>query len=49
MPIEWSKSNADITALAGVWKDRPRTLEEIRKKAWKRNWFQSFEKFSYNE
>ena len=37
MPIEWSKSNADITALAGIWKDKPRTIEEIREKAWKRN------------
>ncbi len=37
MPIEWSKKNADMMALAGIWKDNPRTIEEIRKKAWKRN------------
>jgi len=37
LPIEWSKKNADIMALAGIWKDKPKTIEEIRKKAWKRN------------
>jgi hypothetical protein len=37
MPIEWSKSNADIMSLAGIWKNKPRTIEEIREKAWKRN------------
>ena len=36
MPIEWSKKNADIMALAGIWKDNPVTIEEIREKAWKR-------------
>jgi hypothetical protein len=36
IPIEWAKSNADIMALAGIWKDNPRTIEEIREKAWKR-------------
>jgi hypothetical protein len=32
MPIEWSKSNADIMSLAGIWKNKPRTIEEIREK-----------------
>jgi hypothetical protein len=38
MSIEWAKDNADIMALAGIWKDKPRTIEEIREKAWKRDW-----------
>ena len=37
MPIEWAKNNADIMSLAGIWKNKPRTIEEIREKAWKRN------------
>jgi ribosomal protein S8 len=37
MPIEWSKNNADIMALAGIWKNKPRSIEEIREKAWKRD------------
>jgi len=37
LPIEWSKNNADIMSLAGIWKDKPRTMEEIREKAWKRH------------
>ncbi|MCP5048694.1 MAG: DUF2281 domain-containing protein [bacterium] len=36
IPIEWAKSDGDIMALAGIWKDNPRTIEEIREKAWKR-------------
>lgn len=36
IPIEWSKENADIMALAGICKDNPVTIEEIREKAWKR-------------
>jgi hypothetical protein len=36
LPIEWSKNDADIMALAGIWKNKPRTIEEIREKAWKR-------------
>lgn len=27
----------DTTELFGIWKDNPRTLEDIRTKAWKRN------------
>jgi hypothetical protein len=38
LPVEWCKSNADIMALAGIWKNKPRTIEEIREKAWKRNY-----------
>ena len=37
MPVEWCKSKSDIMALAGIWKSKPRTIEEIREKAWKRN------------
>ena len=37
MPIEWSKNDADIMALAGIWKNKPRSIEEIREKAWKRD------------
>jgi len=37
MPIEWAKNDADIMSLAGIWKNKPRTIEEIREKAWKRN------------
>ncbi|MCP5106488.1 MAG: MarR family transcriptional regulator, partial [bacterium] len=37
MPIEWAKKNADITALAGISTDKPRTLETIREKAWTRD------------
>lgn len=37
LPIERPKKNADIMALAGIWKDNPRSIEEIREKAWKRN------------
>jgi hypothetical protein len=25
-------------SLFGIWKDKPRSLEEIRNKSWKRNW-----------
>jgi hypothetical protein len=35
MPIEWAKNDADIMALAGIWINQPRTIEEIREKAWK--------------
>lgn len=37
MPIEWAKNKADIMALAGIWKTKPRSIEEIREKAWKRD------------
>lgn len=33
LPITFSK-NPDVTALAGIWKDRDITLEELRKEAW---------------
>jgi len=36
MPIEWAKNKADIMALAGIWKTKPRSIEEIRENAWKR-------------
>lgn len=28
----------DPTPLFGIWKDHPRSLEEIRKENWTRNW-----------
>lgn len=28
----------DPTQLFGIWKDNPRTIEQIRSTAWKRNW-----------
>jgi hypothetical protein len=28
----------DPTQLFGIWKDNPRTTEQIRSTAWKRNW-----------
>ncbi|HLP48373.1 MAG TPA: hypothetical protein VK469_20705 [Candidatus Kapabacteria bacterium] len=37
MPIEWAKKKGDIMALAGIWKAKPRSIEEIREKAWKRD------------
>ena len=37
IPIEWAKNDADIMSLAGIWKNKPRTIEEIKEKAWKRN------------
>jgi hypothetical protein len=33
LPIVFSE-NPDVTALAGIWKDKDITLEYIRKKAW---------------
>ncbi len=36
LPIEWAKNKADIMALAGIWKAKPRSIDEIREKAWKR-------------
>ena len=32
-PIEWAKE-PKLDALAGIWKDNPKTQEEIRKLAW---------------
>jgi hypothetical protein len=28
----------DPTLLFGIWKDNPRTIEQIRSTAWQRNW-----------
>ena len=28
----------DPRALFGIWQGNPRTLEQVRSKAWKRNW-----------
>ena len=33
LPIRFAKK-PNVNALAGIWKDEPKTLEEIRKKAW---------------
>ena len=32
-PVQWAEE-PDVMALAGIWKDNPITLEEIRKLAW---------------
>ncbi|MEL7159833.1 MAG: hypothetical protein AAFN92_03675 [Bacteroidota bacterium] len=34
--ISWAEG--DVTELFGVWQDEPRTLEGIRKKAWRSPW-----------
>jgi hypothetical protein len=36
LPVEWAKNKADIMALAGIWKTKPRSIDEIREKSWKR-------------
>lgn len=36
LPVVWAKKDADIMKLAGIWKGRKITLEQIRKKAWQR-------------
>jgi hypothetical protein len=33
LPVSYSE-NPDIKALAGIWKNKEITLEELRKKAW---------------
>ena len=32
----------DPSGLFGIWKDTPRNLEDIRKKAWQRDWNTQF-------
>jgi hypothetical protein len=34
LPITYASLKADVTALAGIWKGKDITLEDIRKKAW---------------
>ena len=34
LPITPAKNGADFMALAGIWKDRDITLEDLRKNAW---------------
>lgn len=36
--LEKGDKTQDPTALFGIWKDNPRSLEEIRKQNWKRDW-----------
>ncbi len=36
LPISWGEGKPDISDFAGMWQDNPRTLEQIREKAWKR-------------
>jgi hypothetical protein len=36
LPITWGKGKLKLEDVFGIWKDNPVTLEEIRKKAWKR-------------
>lgn len=33
LPIRFAQK-PDVNALSGIWKDKPVTLEELRKKAW---------------
>ena len=33
LPIRFAE-NPDVNALSGIWKDKPVTLEELRKNAW---------------
>jgi len=33
LPIEFAK-NPDVSALAGIWKDKDITLEQLRKQSW---------------
>jgi len=36
IPIRRAKGKPSIEDFAGMWKDNPKTLEQIREKAWKR-------------
>ncbi|MFN0203635.1 MAG: hypothetical protein ACKVTZ_19065 [Bacteroidia bacterium] len=36
--LEEGDKELNPRALFGIWKERPRTLEEIRARTWKRNW-----------
>jgi hypothetical protein len=36
LPITRGDKSIDPTDLQGIWKDNPRTLEQIRKAAWER-------------
>jgi hypothetical protein len=38
LPIVRGNKKLDPTALFGIWKDKPRNLEQIRATAWNRNW-----------
>jgi hypothetical protein len=35
--IEWATKEPNIDDFAGFWKDNPITIDDIRKKGWKRN------------
>ena len=36
--IQKGDKTQDPRALFGIWKDKPRSIEEIRNQNWKRNW-----------
>ena len=36
-PVEWANKNPSIDDFAGIWKDNPVTIDEIRADGWKRN------------
>jgi hypothetical protein len=38
LPIVRGNKKLDPTALFGIWKDKPRNLQQIRATAWNRNW-----------
>ncbi len=37
LPISWSENEPNPDEFFGIWKENPKTIEEIRDKAWKRN------------
>jgi hypothetical protein len=38
LPITRGNKKLDPTALFGIWKDKPKNLQQIRATAWNRNW-----------
>ncbi|MDX2302392.1 MAG: hypothetical protein NW226_06305 [Microscillaceae bacterium] len=38
LPIQKGDKSLDGKALFGIWKDKPRSIEEIRNASWTRNW-----------
>ena len=39
LPITKGNKKLDPTALFGIWKNKPRNLQDIRQQDWKRNWY----------
>jgi hypothetical protein len=36
-PVEWANKKPSIDGFAGIWKDNPVTIDEMRASGWKRN------------